>query len=55
MFYNHRRFKNRLLQAMYRPRMGNGSRLFKDDVMAFFDEIDNKIEEKIAPFYDEFL
>jgi len=52
MTYYRKRIQNRILQALYRPRVIHNSFLPKE-ALAFFDEIDNKIEEAITPLLDE--
>jgi len=52
MLYNHRRIKNRIMQAMYRPRMSR-NRLISGDALSFIDELEQRIEEKITPLLDD--
>ena len=52
MLYNHRRIKNRILQAMYRPRTSR-KRFISGDALSFFDELEQRLEEKIAPIWDD--
>jgi len=52
MLYNHKRLKNRILQAMYRPKVSR-SRLLSGDALSFIDELDRRIEEKITPLLSE--
>jgi len=44
------RIKNRLLQAMYRPR---AKRILPTDALRALDEIDKRIDEKITPLLSE--
>jgi len=44
------RLRNRLLQAMYRPRR---SRILLGNPLLFLDELDSHIEEKITPLLTE--
>ena len=48
MLYRHKRVKHRLLQAMYRPKT-SGRRFMSQGALAFLDDLENTLEEKIAP------
>jgi len=52
MLYNTKRLKNRILQAMYRPKSAQYN-FFSHDAMSFMDELERRIEEKITPLFDE--
>jgi len=52
MLYNTKRLKNRILQALYRPKSAQYNFL-SHDAMSFIDELDRRIEEKITPLFDE--
>jgi len=52
MFYNRKRIQNRILQAMYRPKVSR-SRLLSGEALSFIDELDKRIEEKITPLLSE--
>ena len=47
--YNRYRFRNRILQLLYRPRRGK-SRFFSQETIDALNEIDRRIEEEITPF-----
>ena len=46
--YNRYRFRNRILQMMYRPQRSK-SRFFSQDAIDALKEIDRRIEEDITP------
>ena len=52
MLFKHKRIKNRILQAMYRPKQP-GRSLFSGDALGFLDELEQRIEEKVAPIIDD--
>ena len=52
MTFSRVRIKNRILQAMYRPRVKS---FVPINVMRALDDIDKGIEEKITPFLAEFF
>jgi len=52
MLYNRKRIQNRILQAMYRPKVSR-SRLISGNARTFLDELENTLEEKIAPLLSD--
>jgi len=52
MLYNRHRIKNRILQAMYRPRVSRGN-FISPNALSFLDELETALEEKISPLLDE--
>jgi len=52
MLYNKKRLRNRILQALYRPRTAQYNFL-SPDAMSFMDELDRRIEEKLTPMFEE--
>ncbi|MCL2287051.1 MAG: hypothetical protein FWC32_11905 [Firmicutes bacterium] len=54
MFYNRKRLQNRILQAMYRPKVSYG-RLISANALAFLDELESALEEKITPLLSDFF
>jgi len=52
ILYNRKRIQNRILQAMYRPRISYGS-FFSDNALTFLDELENTLEEKITPLLSD--
>ena len=54
MLHNWTRTRNRILQALYRPRISRG-RFFSVQALATLDEIDRSIEDTITPLLSEFF
>jgi len=54
VFMLSKRIQNRILQAMYRPKVSR-NRFLSGDALSFLDEIDNEIDEKITPLLAELL
>ena len=48
------RIRNRILQALYRPRAGRG-RLLSPKTLEALDDIDKGIEDKITPLLADFF
>ncbi|MCL2198192.1 MAG: hypothetical protein FWB80_04635 [Defluviitaleaceae bacterium] len=48
------RIRNKILQALYRPR-ATKSAVFSSQSLSIFDELDKAIEEKITPLLSEFF
>ena len=46
------RLRNRLLQYFYRPNKAK-PRHISADAWSFFDELDKKLEEMLAPIWDD--
>ena len=49
-----KRIQNRILQAMYRPKVSRTS-FISGDTLTFLDELDKHIDEKITPLLAELL
>jgi len=52
MLYNTKRIKNRILQALYRPKAAQYN-FFPAEMLSFIDELDIRIEEKITPLLED--
>ena len=56
MWNNRIRFRNKILQFMYRPRVSrNGFSFFSKDILSALDEIENGIERNITPLLSDFF
>ena len=56
MLYNRKRMQNRILQAMYRPKISRnrlGLSLISGNALSFLDELENTLEEKITPLLSD--
>lgn len=47
-----KRIQNRVLQAMYRPKLSR-SRLISKGALSFFDDLEKALEEKITPLLSD--
>ena len=52
MLYNRKRIKHRILQAMYRPKVPH-RRFMSGNALAFLDDLENALEEKITPLLSD--
>jgi len=52
MLYNRRRLQNRILQMFYRPKVTSNVFL-STNALSFLDELENKLEESIAPLLSD--
>ena len=52
MYQYRTRLRNRILQALYKPRRGK-SKYFSEQALAALNELDCRIEEQITPFLSE--
>ena len=50
--FRSKRIQNRILQAMYRPRISR-NRFISGEALTFFDQLDSEIDEKITPLLAE--
>jgi len=54
MALNHKRLQNRILQALYRPKTRKYS-FISQGAVSFLDELENTLEEKVAPLLSDFF
>lgn len=52
MLYNTKRIKNRILQALYRPKSAQYNFL-PPEALTFIGELDRRIDEEITPLLNE--
>jgi len=52
MNYFRKRIQNRILQALYRPRLSSNP-FMSGDTLSFLDELENAIEENVTPLLSE--
>ena len=56
MWLRNIRLRNKILQALYRPRSTSSKvNVFSAQSLSLFDELDKAIEEKITPLLSEFF
>ncbi|MCL1786878.1 MAG: hypothetical protein FWG38_02725 [Defluviitaleaceae bacterium] len=54
MLYNRKRMRHRILQVMYRPKVSHG-RFISGGALAFLDDLENALEEKVTPLLSDFF
>jgi hypothetical protein len=52
---NRIRFRNKILQALYRPRRSNSIFMMPSATFSALDDLEKSIEEKITPLLSDFF